>query len=98
MWEGDGVRRVVVIGVAGVGKSTVARTLGERLGVRHVELDSMFWQAGWVKLGQEEFEERVREATAADGWIVDGNYSARIRRSPGAPPTQSCGWICRGPS
>jgi adenylate kinase family enzyme len=71
--------RVVVIGVAGVGKSTVARELGERLGVRHVELDSMFWQAGWVKLGQEEFESRVREATAAGGWVVDGNYSARIR-------------------
>jgi adenylate kinase family enzyme len=79
MWEGVGVRRVVVIGVAGVGKSTVARALGERLGVRHVELDSMFWQAGWVKLAQEEFEGRVREATAAGRWVVDGNYSARIR-------------------
>lgn len=73
------MHRVVVIGVAGVGKSTVARGLSERLGVRHVELDSIFWQANWTKLEQSEFEARVREATRAGGWVVDGNYSERIR-------------------
>lgn len=30
-------------------------------------------------LDQEEFEVRVREATRSEGWIVDGNYSERIR-------------------
>jgi adenylate kinase family enzyme len=73
------MRRVVVVGVAGAGKSTVARELSERLGVRHIELDSIFWQAGWTKLAAAEFEARVREATAAGGWVVDGNYSDRIR-------------------
>lgn len=73
------MRRVVVVGVAGVGKSTVARELARRLGVEHVELDSMFWQAGWTKLEPDEFERRVREATRGDGWVVDGNYSERIR-------------------
>ncbi|GAA3545046.1 hypothetical protein GCM10022235_10960 [Kribbella ginsengisoli] len=73
------MHRVVVIGVAGVGKSTVARGLSERLGLRHVELDSIFWQANWTKLEQGEFEARVREATRSGGWVVDGNYSERIR-------------------
>ena len=72
--------RVVVIGVAGSGKSTVARELGERLGVPHIELDSIFWQAGWTKLDEDEFAVRVREATESGGWVVDGNYSPRIRQ------------------
>jgi adenylate kinase family enzyme len=74
------VARVVVIGVAGGGKSTVARALSERLGVPQVELDAMFWQPGWTKLGEDEFAERVGAATASGGWVVDGNYSERIRR------------------
>ncbi|GAB3819625.1 AAA family ATPase [Kribbella italica] len=73
------VSRVVVIGVAGGGKSTVARGLSGRLGVPQVELDALFWQAGWTKLGEDEFVERVAAATASGGWVVDGNYSARIR-------------------
>jgi adenylate kinase family enzyme len=70
---------VVVIGVAGGGKSTVARGLSLRLGVPHVELDGLFWQAGWTKLGEDEFAARVQAATASGGWVVDGNYSARVR-------------------
>ncbi|GAA1512257.1 AAA family ATPase [Kribbella lupini] len=78
---GEGpVRRVVVIGVAGGGKSTVARALSARLGVPHVELDALFWQAGWTKAGEDEFAERVRAATDDGGWVVDGNYSANVRR------------------
>lgn len=71
---------MVVIGVAGSGKSTVARELSERLGVPHIELDAIFWQANWTKLDDTEFEARVAAATAPGGWIADGNYSERIRR------------------
>lgn len=73
------MRRVVVIGVAGAGKSIVARGISDRLGVRYVELDSIFWQANWTKLAEAEFEARVREATRVGDWVVDGNYSERIR-------------------
>ncbi|MFI5691178.1 AAA family ATPase [Kribbella sp. NPDC051586] len=74
------MRRIVVIGVAGSGKSTVARELSERLGVPHIELDSIFWQPNWTKLDDDEFEARVTAVTASGGWIADGNYSDRIRR------------------
>jgi adenylate kinase family enzyme len=74
------MRRIVVIGVAGSGKSTVARELSERLGVPHIELDSIFWQPNWTKLDDDEFEARVKTATASGGWIADGNYSDRIRQ------------------
>ena len=41
-----------------------------------VELDGIFHQPGWVPLPVADFEARVTEATAGDGWVVDGNYSA----------------------
>jgi hypothetical protein len=44
--------------------------------VRFVELDQIFHQAGWSELSQEDFRTRVTEEVAAEGWVVDGNYSA----------------------
>ena len=72
------MQRVSVVGVSGSGKTTVARALAARLGVPHVELDSIFHQPGWVGLDDVEFARRVTAATAGECWVVDGNYS-RIR-------------------
>ena len=68
--------RIVVTGVTGTGKTTLARQLAERYGVRHVELDALNWEANWVQAPTEVFRERVAKATAGNGWVVDGNYSA----------------------
>ena len=70
----DGLR-IVVVGVTGSGKSILARQLAERYGVRHVELDALNWEANWVPAPTEVFRARVAEATAGDGWVIDGNYS-----------------------
>jgi adenylate kinase family enzyme len=66
--------RVSVIGCSGSGKTTFGKALATRLGVPFVELDSIFHQPGWTELPDDEFQARVREATAPDGWVVDGNY------------------------
>ena len=71
-----GMRRVSVVGVSGSGKTTLARRLAVALGVRHVELDSIFHQPGWAELPEAEFRRRVGVELAADGWVVDGNYAA----------------------
>jgi adenylate kinase family enzyme len=69
------VRRVSVVGNSGSGKSTMAAALARRLGVPHVELDGLKHQPGWTELSRDEFAARVRTAIAADGWVIDGNYS-----------------------
>jgi adenylate kinase family enzyme len=69
------VRRVSVVGNAGSGKSTVARALAARLDVAWVELDAIYHRSGWQPLAVAEFRARVAAAIAADGWVVDGNYS-----------------------
>ena len=68
------MRRISVIGSSGSGKTTLARELARRLGVPHIELDSIFHQPGWRTLDRETFQQRVREQIAGERWIVDGNY------------------------
>ena len=70
------MQRVWVVGNAGSGKTTTARTLAARLAVRHVELDAIYHQAGWQPLPVEDFRRLVAERLAAPAWTVDGNYSA----------------------
>lgn len=70
------LRRVAVVGTSGCGKTTFARALGARLGVPHVELDTLYWGPGWTPVPAELFRERVEAATSAPAWVSDGNYSA----------------------
>ncbi|HEY1739408.1 MAG TPA: shikimate kinase [Acidimicrobiia bacterium] len=68
------VLRVSVIGCSGSGKSTLARALADRIGADFIELDSIFHQANWIPLPDNEFRDRVRARTAGERWVVDGNY------------------------
>lgn len=68
-------QRVVVVGSSCSGKSTVAARLAGLVGVPFVELDALFWKPNWVGSEDDEFREKIVEATAGDGWIVAGSYS-----------------------
>src|SRR4051812_39556541 len=68
--------RFVVIGISGSGKTTFARRLAARLGVRYVELDSLYWLPEWTMRDLAGFRELVAEAVAAEAWVTDGNYTA----------------------
>ncbi|MEM7188889.1 MAG: hypothetical protein AAF439_04690 [Pseudomonadota bacterium] len=69
------LRRVMVVGGSGAGKSTFAAALAARLGVPAVHMDTLFWRPGWVEAPEEEFLASVQAAAAGDAWVMDGNYS-----------------------
>jgi adenylate kinase family enzyme len=69
------MRRVVVVGTTGSGKTSVARRLAGRLGVPHVELDALQWEPNWTAAETSVLRDRAARAVAGDGWVVDGNYS-----------------------
>ncbi|HEX8432463.1 MAG TPA: hypothetical protein VF625_14330 [Longimicrobium sp.] len=77
------MRKVLIIGSAGAGKSTFAAELGAALGLPVVHLDALYWQPGWRKPPREEWTERVAELLTRDRWVMDGNYggtlAARVR-------------------
>jgi adenylate kinase family enzyme len=66
--------RIVILGCAGSGKTTLARELGERTGTPVVCLDAI-WQPHWEKKDVPAFRTLIKEAHAGDAWISDGNFA-----------------------
>lgn len=86
------MRRVSVVGCSGSGKTTVGRRLATRLGLPHLELDSIRHQAGWVELPDDEFRARVAAFTDGAAWVVDGNYSV-VREHIVWPRADTVVWL-----
>jgi adenylate kinase family enzyme len=69
-----GIARVVVVGATGAGKSILAQRLAARLGAEYVELDALFWDAGWTQAAPKVFRALVERGDRGPRWIVAGNY------------------------
>jgi adenylate kinase family enzyme len=72
------VKRILVLGSGGAGKSTFSRRLSLRLGIPVVHLDALYWRPGWSEPPVEEWKRIQQDAVARDTWIMDGNYSNTI--------------------
>ena len=68
------MQRILILGPCGAGKSTLARRLGKILDLPVVHLDALYFLPGWVATATQDFERRVRDASAGERWIIDGNY------------------------
>lgn len=64
--------RVVVIGNAAGGKSTLARKLAKRRRLPHVEIDRLLWLDGWVLSPADVYARQHREIIDQDAWVMDG--------------------------
>jgi adenylate kinase family enzyme len=72
------MRRILVIGSGGAGKSTLAAQIGAALGLPVIHLDARFWRPGWVPTPAAEWRARIAELTARDAWVMDGNYGGTL--------------------
>lgn len=73
------MKRVLVIGSSGAGKSTFAKRLGEATGLKVIHLDKLFWSPNWVEMPKDQWREKVVQTLeASDSWIIDGNYSGTL--------------------
>lgn len=81
------MQRVLIIGSGGAGKSTLATTLGERLGLPVVHLDAHYWRPGWDPTPSDEWRRRVSELIAAHAWVMDGNYGGTMAQRLAAADT-----------
>ncbi len=69
------MKRVIIIGCGGAGKSTLAQKLGQKTGLPVVHLDKLYWKPGWVERTPEEFDPIIRAEMAKEAWIMDGNFN-----------------------
>jgi adenylate kinase family enzyme len=67
------VKRVVILGPGGAGKSTLARRLGVMIDLPVVELDRHFWSPDLQPMPNEEWRTVQAELSQPPGWIMDGD-------------------------
>ena len=72
------MKKVIIIGCPGSGKSTFARGLAERTGLPLFHLDMLYWNADKTTVPKEVFRARLKEILAKDEWIIDGNYASTM--------------------
>jgi adenylate kinase family enzyme len=72
------VKRVLVIGTGGSGKSTVARRLAQRTALPLIHLDAHYWRPGWQPTPPGEWQAKVQQILRGQTWIIDGNYGGTL--------------------
>lgn len=72
------MKKVLIIGCPGGGKSTFARALAQKTGLPLYYMDCLFWRADRTHLEREDFLTRIRGVISEDAWILDGHYSSSL--------------------
>ncbi len=67
-------KRILVYGVTGSGKTTMATWLSEKTGIPWTEIDPLMWNPGWELIPVDQQRERIAEICASDEWILDAAY------------------------
>ena len=69
------MKRIVIVGTSGCGKTTLANKLSKMLSIPCIDLDDYYWLPNWQSRDPEEFYTIVGELTKDESWIINGNYS-----------------------
>lgn len=72
------MKKIMVIGSPGAGKSTFARKLQEKTNFPLYYLDMLWHKADKTNVSREEFDARLGEILQKDAWIIDGNYQRTL--------------------
>ena len=72
------MKKVIVIGCPGSGKSTVSRALHNKTGIPLYHLDMMYWNADKTTVEKSVFLERLSAVLQKNEWIIDGNYGSTM--------------------
>lgn len=68
------MRRILVIGICGSGKSYLSNKLSEKLNIRLVHMDNLYWNKDKTHITREELIEKLKLVLIQDDYIIDGNY------------------------
>ena len=72
------MKKIIVIGCPGSGKSTFARALHDKTGIPLYHLDMMYWNVDKTTVEKSVFLERLSAVLKKDEWIIDGNYGSTM--------------------
>jgi len=72
------MKRVLIVGSPGAGKSTLATALAERTGLPLHHLDQLYWQPGWIEPDAILWRATLDAVLEQPRWIIDGNYGGTL--------------------
>ena len=72
------MKRIIVIGCPGSGKSTFSRALHKKTGIPLYHLDMMYWNEDKTTVEKAVFLDRLAAVLQKDEWIIDGNYASTM--------------------
>ena len=72
------MKKVIVIGCPGSGKSTFSKALHNNTGIPLYHLDMMYWNSDKTTVEKSMFLERLSAVLEQDEWIIDGNYGSTM--------------------
>jgi adenylate kinase family enzyme len=68
------MHRILIIGVSGAGKTTLAEDIAHLLNLRFLATDSLYWKEDWQPVPIEHVMRLVEEHISQDRWVLDGNF------------------------
>ena len=72
------MKKVIVIGCPGSGKTTFAEKLQKKTKLPLYYLDAAWHKPDKTHISREEFDKRIADIFATKEWIIDGNYNRTI--------------------
>lgn len=72
------MKKIIIIGCSGSGKSTFARKLSKITDIPLYYLDMIWHKANKTTLSENEFDEKLKDLLDKDSWIIDGNYQRTL--------------------
>ncbi len=74
------MKRILIIGSGGAGKSTFSKQLSQILDLPIIHLDVHYWLPGWTKTETNKWINKVDELVAKETWVMDGNFGGTLDR------------------
>lgn len=74
----ENIKKILIIGSAGSGKTTFSLKLSEIINLPIIHLDREYWLPNWEKPKQDDWFKKVNQLVNNDEWIMDGNYRSSL--------------------
>lgn len=72
------MKKAIIIGCSGAGKSYFARKLQQKTCLPLYHLDMIYWNSDGTTIPKDEFRDKLYRILDTDLWIIDGNYCSTM--------------------
>ncbi len=73
------MKRILIIGSPGSGKSTLSQYLKDKLNLPLYHMDMLYWYGNWEYVSRDELIGKIENILEKEKFIIDGNYSSTLK-------------------